>query len=213
MKRHSPSKIKVGRGAVAANVLLGLVTTGALMSSAWWSMRSSQPQQERVVAVTGTSVRAAMMLAGLDHESLAAANVSNAQFITIAEDVAEYMDEHPTAIADRAEGIPALFEAGIASLEQPQQAALRTIRTHKSWKVPVAYKIVERTESEWVRLREALADERVIASEGGQLPERAAAVLADARAHPSVSVALQRTANAQGRREAWEAAGNTAATR
>lgn len=86
--------------------------------------------------------------------------------------------------------IDALFEAGIDSLSAGEQTLLTQIRANGEWELPVAYRTVSRTESQWVALRDALDDERIADDTGAEQDENAAALLQTVRADSTVSTAL-----------------------
>lgn len=74
-------------------------------------------------------------------------------------------------------------------LSPVQQNAFDTLRANRTWEVPVQYKVVSRTESEWIALREALANARIAAQGQGEADQASAQRIADADALPAVSAA------------------------
>lgn len=63
--------------------------------------------------------------------------------------------------------VAAAFTASTVSLTEQQTAALRTIRGNRGkWELPLEYLTVDRTEAEWVALREALTNQRVSLARG-----------------------------------------------
>jgi hypothetical protein len=58
------------------------------------------------------------------------------------------------------------FVAATASLGNAQTTALRAIRRNRLWQLPMEYAAVDRTEAQWVALKDALAGERIAAARG-----------------------------------------------
>lgn len=86
--------------------------------------------------------------------------------------------------------IDGLFDAGTKSLSAQTITKLRTIRTNKAaWDFPTEFLIVDRTQSEWVQLRDALANEKVSAKYEDNLDQALASQLATWRAVSAVSTA------------------------
>ncbi len=103
--------------------------------------------------------------------------------------------------------ISAIRAAAEATLTTDQVQALAAIRTNKGREVPIEYIVVERTDQEWVELREALANVRIAAKHGVAPAEEALARVARADADPTVTIARadldSRTTAIQ---QAWDAA-------
>ena len=82
------------------------------------------------------------------------------------------------------------FSSAIANLPLGQRTALITIRANKAWGFPEEYLTVNRSEAEWVALRDALANERIAV----ELPDTAspsrAQLLSTVRATPAVASAM-----------------------
>ncbi len=204
------------RGVINVSLVLGLctlLTFGMFASMSRFWRQPGTSRQPRAVAVSPASVTAAAVLAGLDAESLLAAGVTTSQFATIAGDAAAHVRDHPANLADRANGPQAMFTALTASLTDAQRASLQTIRANRQWKVPAAYKLVERTPAQWVTLRDALADEAIAATKHHNLDRAVVAFLAGVRAQPAVANALQRANNAASTRSAWTQAAEQGARR
>src|SRR5690606_23828735 len=68
-----------------------------------------------------------------------------------------------TASADRTAALDALFDIGVAELTSGPKNRLITLRANNAWTVPIQHRSVERTEEEWVHLRNSLADARTAA--------------------------------------------------
>ena len=67
------------------------------------------------------------------------------------------------AEASRSAAVQAIFDAGVAELTDAQSTGLSNIRANSSWRLPKQYLCVNRTQEEWVDLREALANPRISA--------------------------------------------------
>lgn len=65
-----------------------------------------------------------------------------------------------TAEAARKGVLDGVFQTLSAELSQGQRASLTQLRANERWRVPVQYRVVERSQSGWVRLRELLAHVR-----------------------------------------------------
>ncbi len=94
------------------------------------------------------------------------------------------------AQTDRQEVLNDLIAAATADLTVETKALLATIRGNSDWEPPVAYRVIERTQAQWVQLREALAQERIALANDEPLEPQTAAYLADIRANPAVANAL-----------------------
>src|SRR4030095_6646856 len=108
--------------------------------------------------------------------------------------------------AQRATALTAIFNAGVAGLNESQRLALTTIRAHRAWEVAIESLTVERSEAEWINVREALANERISAADGVELAPAVASQLATWRAAPAVSSASAGLANLATVTAAWNAA-------
>ena len=95
-----------------------------------------------------------------------------------------------TATSDRETALDAIFDAGTADLSQSSTDLLETIRGNRHWKLPLEFLTGDRTEQEWVDLRDALADERISANfEGEEVSAGSASLLSTCRAVQCVSTA------------------------
>ena len=92
--------------------------------------------------------------------------------------------------AARQEVFDDIIAAATADLTPEVKALLATIRTNSVWEVPVAYRVVERTQAQWVELREALAQERIALANEEPVDPATQAYLAQIRANPAVANAL-----------------------
>ncbi len=127
----------------------------------------------------------------------------------------EQTNAYPTATSQFAQAhaecaalLDAAFDAGTADLSQSQRATLAVIRGNRRWKVPLEFLLVDRTEAEWVQLRDCLANERIAADLENEDPDpQAQALLAQLRSDPLVSAAAASLdANAAVIADAWEQA-------
>jgi hypothetical protein len=94
-----------------------------------------------------------------------------------------------TATSQRQAALDAIFNAATASLSDGQKSALSTIRGNRSWDLPLEFLTVNREQSEWVAVRDALANERIAVSLPDSLNQTAQSSLATWRADSSVSAA------------------------
>ncbi len=111
------------------------------------------------------------------------------------------------AIAARDAVLDALFTAATADLTTAQKATLSTIRGNAHWKQPTEFLVIDRTDDEWVELRDLLQHEKTCADLGWE-PEAACVTrLAQLRAHTDVATAKTGLdTNLASVRTAWEAA-------
>ncbi len=111
------------------------------------------------------------------------------------EDVTEYqaqMAAMATAKSTRDAALTAARAPAEALLSQSQRAQLARIRANKSWELPMEFLLVDRSEVQWVALRDALSNEKIAPRYGGQTAPEHAAVLSAARSNPDVAQAKSR---------------------
>lgn len=100
-----------------------------------------------------------------------------------------------SALADtkktaRDAAVNSIFDAATHGLDPAAIARLQTIRTNRAaWSAPIEFLVVNRTEKEWVKLRDALANERISAKYEEPADQALAAQLATWRADSSVASA------------------------
>lgn len=106
-----------------------------------------------------------------------------------------------SAESTRESALDAIFAAGADSLDEGQVALLQMIRTNREhWRnIPIEFLTIERTESEWLSLRNALAEERIVASGGGE-PEAevstaSSTLLSNSRSQETVAAAITNIGN------------------
>jgi hypothetical protein len=85
-----------------------------------------------------------------------------------------------------------VFDAATSGLSPQVVNALVTIRNNRAWNVPVEYKLVSRSESQWIELREALAAQRIALRENRPVPDAAQAVIAQADSQSATIAAKDR---------------------
>jgi len=91
---------------------------------------------------------------------------------------------------ERAALLAGVFEAATADLGQSHLSALAAIRANRHWDLPVEFLVVERTQAQWVELRDCLANERIAARLDDEVPDdQAQATLTELRAQPQVAIA------------------------
>lgn len=94
-----------------------------------------------------------------------------------------------SAEAARLSVLDGYFTAATANLTSNQRTALITIRANKAWGFPEEYLVVERTEAQWLALRDALSVERQAQELPDMASESAAQLLTTFRADPAVAFA------------------------
>lgn len=82
-----------------------------------------------------------------------------------------------------------LFNQAARSLSAGQQGALAAIRGNRQWNLPIEFLVVDRTEEQWLELRNALTAERQCRERGEILEVEIHALLARLRHAPAVSEA------------------------
>ena len=93
--------------------------------------------------------------------------------------------------SERSGDLDAVFTAAVGGLTTDQQNALSQARANwLPWRLAVQFLVVNRSESDWVTLRNALDDERVSAAEGTDPDPTYQQFLATARADPTVAAAV-----------------------
>ncbi|MCI0676139.1 MAG: hypothetical protein L0Y42_10245 [Phycisphaerales bacterium] len=111
------------------------------------------------------------------------------------------------ALAQRETAVNSAWAAGTADLSTAKKAILTKIRTNESWGLPIEFLTVERTEAQWVALRNALANERISAQSGESPDPDAQTLLTQARSDATVSAATANLgANLAGVTAAWNSA-------
>jgi hypothetical protein len=93
------------------------------------------------------------------------------------------------AEAARQSVLDGYFSAATANLTANQRAALTMIRANRRWGFPDEYLVAERTEAQWIALRDALSNEHQSAELPDMTSEAATQLLATVRGEPSVSFA------------------------
>jgi hypothetical protein len=113
-----------------------------------------------------------------------------------------------SADAARQSVLDGYFTAATANLTANQRTALITIRANKAIGFPEEYLVVERTEAQWLALRDALSTERQAIELPDMASEAATQLLTAFRADPAVAFA---TTSAQTNLPQITSAWNTAA--
>ena len=88
-------------------------------------------------------------------------------------------------------------------LSEQQRGMIEKIEANASWDVSTQYLVVNRTEPQWVQLRDAWAADRFARSQRHETPEAAAAVLSAADGDPAVLVAATNLGNLAAIKAAW----------
>lgn len=126
------------------------------------------------------------------------------------EDISAYQTastSFATATTARQAALDAYFTAGAAVVTAGQRATLTTLRANRAYELPIEFLVVERSQQEWVNLRDALANERVEPEIGEEPDPGDQAALATWRAVNAVSAAKSSTdANLSAITTSWNAA-------
>jgi hypothetical protein len=100
-----------------------------------------------------------------------------------------------------------LVNVATGDLSNNKRSTLATIRANRHWDLPVEFLVVDRTEAQWVRLRNCLANERVADKWGEDPDPDAQAALAQLRSNPLVAAARANVdANLDVVNNAWQQA-------
>lgn len=102
-----------------------------------------------------------------------------------------------------------LFTSATGGLEQSQVMALANIRSNGHWSVPTEFMVTNRTEPQWVALRDALASKRIALREGREVDGHALQIIAEAT-DPATASAAASLAHLNAVSAAWTAATNQA---
>lgn len=112
-----------------------------------------------------------------------------------------------SALAAQSAQLQEVFEAAAQQLTSEQQERIGTIRANKSWGLPVQYLASSRTESEWIGLRDALANDRISVALGEEPDPAAHQVLLSAQGqHATASAATGLQTRLTEVTQAWDAA-------
>jgi hypothetical protein len=108
------------------------------------------------------------------------------------------------AISARDTLLESEFVAATASLNEGQIATLRAIRRNRHWLTPMEYAVVDRTEAQWVALKDALAGEQIAAARGVSPSGAAHDLMMSASSVDAVSTAKTRLqTNGAAVKNAW----------
>ena len=112
-----------------------------------------------------------------------------------------------SAAAATQTALDGIFNAAAATLTSNQRVLLTTIRANRAWGFDPEYLTVNRSEADWVRLRDALAHERIANQLPGTLNESAQTFLSGVRAEGSTAAAISAVSNSlSGITSAWNTA-------
>jgi hypothetical protein len=100
-----------------------------------------------------------------------------------------------TAESELASVVTEFRDAATESLTEAQRSTLATIRGNARWELPASYLVNSLDDESGVRLRDALAAERIALKLEEDVPPEAAGHLASVRADPAVAAALSNTAS------------------
>ncbi|MCI0630289.1 MAG: hypothetical protein L0Y44_06495 [Phycisphaerales bacterium] len=109
------------------------------------------------------------------------------------------------AQTDQANALQSVFAAGTANLSTSQKNILANVRANAKWELPVAYRTVERTEAQWVQLRDALDHERIALSDDTPVDADVQTLLSQVRSDSTVAMSISNLAvNLASVTSAWE---------
>jgi hypothetical protein len=112
-----------------------------------------------------------------------------------------------TLTSARQTALNAVFTAAVDGISQDTVAALGRIKTNRVWELPCKYLIKDRSQNDWVALREALANDRVSASLGRTPDQGGQQLILSAAADASVAAAGSSLSNNLGAvTSAWSTA-------
>lgn len=112
-----------------------------------------------------------------------------------------------TATTARQAVLDALFTAATSDLSTAQKDVLAEIRANARWKLPTEFLVIERTQPQWIQLRDLLMEEKICAKIGDTMDPASVTALAALRAAPAVATAkAQLDANLAAVQAAWDLA-------
>ncbi len=94
------------------------------------------------------------------------------------------------AEAERASLVGQIAEYAAAVAEADARNRLSAMRANAARSVPTPYSVVDRSDAEWLQLRELLAIERIAIEASDEVPAEVEGALAQIRAEPTVAEAL-----------------------
>lgn len=159
----------------------------------------SAQQTAGLVAAAEDHLAEAIVGLRSDDSALASAQADHDRLLDLvqsgrgsADDAADLVTARSTLAAARAAvdaELAGLLAAATEGLGQAQTAALAVLRTNAGRPVPVKYRVVERTDAEWVELRDALAHSRISQRRGEEVCDEAGNCILSADSAPAVAAA------------------------
>ena len=202
--------------AVSANVASTMIRAG-LGPEALTAVGATGLQMNGIVAGFQSAVSANPKLLSTADAAYAAAKTESDRLRRLIEsgqgsaaEVTAYKSEMQSlakAIADRQTALDTFYSSAVAGLTPTQGADLATLQRNKDWEVLFEFRMVDRTEQEWVDLRKALDNEKVSAKLGTTPSVSQQALLASLRANSKVALAKANLeTNLSAAKAAWTAA-------
>jgi hypothetical protein len=108
-----------------------------------------------------------------------------------------------SAQASRQSALDALSSDATSQLDPAKVIRLATLRGNHGWEVPIQYRAANRSQPDWVALRDALANDRIAARRGEDPDPAAHQLLLDAQANANVSAAASSLQNLPDLQAAW----------
>jgi len=94
------------------------------------------------------------------------------------------------ATSARDAALDGLFDAAVADLSQAKQDLLANIRKNRGWGFACCYLVADRSEADWVKLRDALANEKISAKLGEAADPSCSSFLGSVKGETAVSAAI-----------------------
>jgi hypothetical protein len=93
------------------------------------------------------------------------------------------------AEAERKGVLDVLFASATGVLPPAQRSGLEAMRANAHWRLPIPFLVVERSQAEWVKLRDSLSNERICAKYADPVNPELAAFLAQCQSDAQVAAA------------------------
>lgn len=157
--KHPRAFVKTSLSVAAVGLM------GGALALSFTDQPSDGPGSSPLVKVHVPKALQVLAHVGCSPEALAAAGVSASQISTLVQHAAEADDAlaggtDDTGVRITDAQLNAERENVRRSLTADQRQKLDLIRENSAWSVPIEYKVVRRSESEWVSLRDRLIQAR-----------------------------------------------------
>lgn len=105
-------------------------------------------------------------------------------------DLATAKSDLASATSARDSALDGIFDAAVADLSQAKKDLLATIRKNRGWGFACCYLVADRSEGDWVKLRDALANEKISAKLGEAVDPACSSFLGSVKGETAVSAAI-----------------------